>query len=303
LILNFLLSYVHFIMTFHNLGYCIFLSCAIVCNLYRFVIFDDQTECTVLDFRCESSGVAHVQSPSLMCLGICFPNFLRSLAVVVVKNVDSAEMKPKILVASIVLSIAEYILILSIMFNLLTGLVFKPVIRILKIAGVLTLLISVLSSSSFRGVVKTYGLVEYVPDYYSFEHVTDMFPGWNIMQTTFGLVFDECIRSFRSDANLTSLVSQLVATSSARSTVLHEVGGFAKEILDQAYSSHENSAVVGSCISVSSVLAWIITRCLDSSFRSCPLRLSRALRTRTKMSKQLITICSRCVIKLFRHRH
>ena len=114
---------------------------------------------------------SHQQFVSLVSSG--------SLAVVVVENVDAVDqLKPKVLVASVVFSMAEYIFLFCSLWNLLTGLVIKPVIRILKIVAFVVVVLSIVSSGAFRDIAHTVGITSSLPDHYSYDsmhHNSKMF--------------------------------------------------------------------------------------------------------------------------------
>ena len=94
---------------------------------------------------------------------------LDSLAVAVVDNVDAVDqLKPKILVASVVFSMAEYILLVCSLWNLVTGVVIKPVVKIFKIAALLIVLLSVLSSSVVHDVASSLGVTSLLPYHHSY---------------------------------------------------------------------------------------------------------------------------------------
>lgn len=93
-----------------------------------------------------------------------------SLAVTVVDNVDAIDqLKPKILVASVIFSMAEYILFACSLWNLVTGVVIKPVVKILKIATLLIILLSVLSSSVVHDITSTLGVASLLPYHDSYK--------------------------------------------------------------------------------------------------------------------------------------
>jgi hypothetical protein len=95
-----------------------------------------------------------------------------SLAVTVVDNVDAIDqLKPKILVASVIFSMAEYILFACSLWNLVTGVVIKPVVKILKIAALLIILLSVLSSSVVHDITSTLGVASLLPYHDSYKKI------------------------------------------------------------------------------------------------------------------------------------
>lgn len=66
-------------MTLQSIVFCLFLSCATVCNLYRFAVlhFHTNVQCGVFDIRCETTqAIAHIQSPSLTSLRLFTPGFV-----------------------------------------------------------------------------------------------------------------------------------------------------------------------------------------------------------------------------------
>ena len=86
-----------------------------------------------------------------------------------VNNVDAIDqMRPKMLVASVVFSMAEYIFILLLIWNMITGLVIRPVIRILKIVGFVLIVLSIISSSTFRNVIESSTITSSLPDEFSY---------------------------------------------------------------------------------------------------------------------------------------